>query len=184
MSDFNNKKRNPEKAAMGRKREKIRRTLRNKGILPPVGTTDITPEQQTILNQISKNDFSYWDSIKDKRFSFPSKRKNVFVPPPTKEEVILYRAKQNAKNRGLEFNLELSDIVVPTHCVFLGVELLYGKDDYRSQQYYSIDRIDSSKGYIKGNVQVISKLANTMKNEATIEQLITFAEMVLKLHKS
>jgi hypothetical protein len=99
MSDFNNKKRNPEKAAMGRKREKIRRTLRNKGILPPVGTTDITPEQQTILNQISKNDFSYWDSIKDKRFSFPSKRKNVFVPPPTKEEIILYRAKQNAKNR-------------------------------------------------------------------------------------
>ena len=39
-----------------------------------------------------------------------------------------------------------------------------------------IDRIDSSKGYVKGNVRVISKRANTLKNNATIEEL----ELVLK----
>jgi len=46
-----------------------------------------------------------------------------------------------------------------------------------------IDRIDSSKGYIKGNVQVISRKANTMKSNADVATLIKFAEGINRVHK-
>lgn len=87
----------------------------------------------------------------------------------------LYRgAKKRAKEKGLEFNIEHSDVVITTHCPILGVEFVQGvKGDY--QKSYSLDRIDSSKGYIKGNVRVISMRANTMKNNATYEELMAFA---------
>lgn len=42
----------------------------------------------------------------------------------------------------------------------------------------SVDRIDSGKGYIKGNVWVISRKANVMKNNATFKELKEFAEWV------
>ena len=44
----------------------------------------------------------------------------------------------------------------------------------------SLDRIDPTKGYIKGNVWVITKRANTMKNSATREELLKFANNIYK----
>jgi hypothetical protein len=41
----------------------------------------------------------------------------------------------------------------------------------RSDNLPSIDRIDPSKGYVKGNVWVISWRANRLKSDATFEEL-------------
>ena len=43
----------------------------------------------------------------------------------------------------------------------------------------SLDRIDSTKGYVPGNVWVISNKANRMKSNAAAEELIIFAKSVL-----
>lgn len=108
---------------------------------------------------------------------------NVYDYTPKDIEKSIYdRAKENSKRRGCEFNLEKSDIITPTHCPYLGIELSYNKKDGKLDNYCSIDRIDSSKGYVKENVQVISHLANTMKNSATTEQLITFSRNILKIY--
>lgn len=98
------------------------------------------------------------------------------------ERRMLSSAKERAKRKGLEFNIELSDIIVPEYCPMLGIKL-FKSDKISRKNSPSLDRIDSSKGYVKGNVQVISNLANTMKNNATIEELVKFSEYVLKQFK-
>lgn len=62
----------------------------------------------------------------------------------------------------------MKDIVIPTHCPVFGWVLRAGGRHFNSM---SIDRVDSSKGYIPGNVKVISLRANQLKNNATIEEL-------------
>lgn len=83
---------------------------------------------------------------------------------------ILESTKRNARTRGLSHNIEHSDIVIPDTCPILGIPL-FKTGGKRTDNSPSIDRIDSSKGYIKGNVWCISWRANVIKNNATIQEL-------------
>jgi hypothetical protein len=88
----------------------------------------------------------------------------------------LYRsAKKRALKKGLEFNIELKDIHIPRKCPILKVPLIC------STRYSpSIDRVYPDKGYIKGNICVISTLANSMKANATPKELLIFAKNIKK----
>lgn len=86
-----------------------------------------------------------------------------------------------AQYNGIEYTIDLSELPRPTHCPYLGIPLHYDGGPKHANTA-SLDRIDPSKGYIHGNVQIISDLANRMKQNATKDQLITFARSVLKIH--
>lgn len=90
------------------------------------------------------------------------------------EQAMLNRSKSRAKRKGFEHNIELDDISIPDNCPLLGIPLIKGEDSVQENSP-TLDRIDSSKGYIKGNVWVISYKANTIKSNATPEELLTIA---------
>lgn len=97
------------------------------------------------------------------------------------EKVLLTGARTRAKRKKLEFNIDAKDVIVPELCPILGIKLEIG--DKRVQESSpTIDRIDNSKGYIKGNVQVISYKANTMKSNANPEELVLFAKWIIKTY--
>lgn len=85
---------------------------------------------------------------------------------------LLINAKRRAKERNLEFNIVKEDLLpLPTHCPVLGIELVANGTKHNKQNSYSLDRVDNTKGYIKGNVIVVSFRANTLKNSASKEEL-------------
>ena len=89
-------------------------------------------------------------------------------------------AKRRAKELGFDFNISEEDVIIPTHCPILGVELVLNEGKLAGNSA-SLDRIDSSKGYVKGNVWVISHKANAMKSNATLAELKLFAMWVNSL---
>jgi len=88
-------------------------------------------------------------------------------------------AKARAKHDSMEFDLEVTDIVIPEVCPYMKTKFVMGD----KQLAASLDRIDSSRGYTKDNVRVISSRANRMKNNATEQELISFAKGVLDVHQ-
>ncbi len=66
--------------------------------------------------------------------------------------------------------------IAPTHCPILGIELKRGCEQKVANP--SVDRIVPEKGYVPGNIQIISNKANMMKNSASLDELMKFAEWV------
>ena len=94
------------------------------------------------------------------------------------EASLLTNAKRRAKKRGIAFTITKEDVIIPEFCPVLGIRLVYGRQRGRgpSPDSPSLDRLDNNKGYIKGNVAVISHRANTIKSNATAQEL----ELVLQ----
>lgn len=98
---------------------------------------------------------------------------------------LLFCSKKNAVSKGVPHSIKADDLDLPEFCKYLGLKLDYrpvAERSGRSPNLPSVDRIDPSLGYVPGNVQVISDLANRMKQDATIEQLLAFAKGVIEVH--
>ena len=84
------------------------------------------------------------------------------------ETFLLTWAKHRAKVAGLAFNIELEDIKIPRRCPVLGIVLKAGSRGNPASP--SLDRFKNELGYVKGNVFVISRRANVLKNDGTLDE--------------
>jgi hypothetical protein len=95
---------------------------------------------------------------------------------------------RNVNRRKKEVNIDIDHIMEVWEqqkgiCPFTGWKLELPKNctvfaDGSRLQRASLDRIDSSKGYVKGNVRFISVMANLCKNNFTDQEVRLFCKAV------
>lgn len=89
-------------------------------------------------------------------------------------------AKSRAIKSNIKFDIELDDIEIPEKCPILDIPLFKSKNkSYAEDNSPSLDKVNPSLGYVRGNVRVISFKANRMKQNNTkedFEKLILYME--------
>jgi hypothetical protein len=83
---------------------------------------------------------------------------------------MFHMAKRRALDAGLPFNIELSDVVIPSHCPMLLIPICRDNPVLMDNSP-TLDKIDNAKGYVKGNIRVISCKANRSKSDLTLEEM-------------
>ena len=88
--------------------------------------------------------------------------------------------RRGAKHNAWEFTITEHDLDWPTHCpVLRWIELHYPGDYRHDPAGASLDRIDHQKGYVPGNVRVISLRANLLRKDMTYHELRALADFFL-----
>ena len=116
----------------------------------------------------------------DEAYRLEVRRKRNLYVLNHREQCLLSQAKIRAKKNKLDFNLDITDIIIPTICPLTGLKINITTGRKKGWDSPSLDRIDTTIGYIKGNVAVVSDLGNTMKNHASLDILREFAKNVTK----
>jgi hypothetical protein len=98
---------------------------------------------------------------------------------------------ESANRRGKDFDLSLNcirELLDTETCFYTGVYLNKKKGDNFQR---TIDRVDNTKGYVKGNVVACSHLANQIKNQlfedptSDVATNINFmAKLIVKMYKT
>ena len=105
-------------------------------------------------------------------------------PVITKTGKMISSARRRAKAKNIPFDIDIEYVrsLVVSHCPVYGMPLDWST--YRGNKQTaianspSLDRIDPTKGYVKGNVWIVSHKANTFKSYATHEELKILVEAV------
>lgn len=110
---------------------------------------------------------------KHELFIGPLKPKRQVFKPKTEIDHWIVRSKARKRELRKALSVEYYKSLIVTHCPLLGIELTYEKYEgvNTPQNYATLDKIDPTKGYVPGNVQILSYRANTLKNSATVEEM-------------
>lgn len=118
--------------------------------------------REAILSKTSQ----YNRDNREKRSAYHAKWRQEKGP----EYRLWKQAKDRAKRQGLEFQIDISDVVIPEVCPILLTPFTLMAQKW-SATSPSLDRVDTSKGYVKGNIAVISARANACKSNLTQEEI-------------
>ena len=94
--------------------------------------------------------------------------------------ILFHNARTHARRKGLEFSIKGEDIVLPENCPCCGVRFLISAAPGRSKgNLPSLDRLNSNKGYVPGNVNVICYTCNNRKNDSSVTDIFRIANWML-----
>ena len=110
---------------------------------------------------------------KHEAFVGPPKPKRIWFKAVTESDHWILRSKRGNKRRQrAELSVEYYKSLIVENCPLLDVKLTYGNFVGRMpDNYATLDKIDPNGGYVEGNVHIVSFRANTLKNDATLEEL-------------
>lgn len=124
----------------------------------------------------------YKDTIEErKEYTRKNKEKKKEYNIQRRDNNSLSGIKRRAKLKGIPFDLTLEDVSNYSVCPVFGKELI--RSDSNTPFSPSVDRVDPTKGYTKDNIQILSNKANKMKQDATPEELLMFADWIYKTYK-
>ena len=91
--------------------------------------------------------------------------------------------KTNAKLRALDWEITLDDVAdlyeeQEGRCALTGWDIVFPETGHHNISTVSIDRIDSSFGYLKENIQLVDKRVNMMKQKYSQEEFIMVCKAV------
>lgn len=82
--------------------------------------------------------------------------------------IMFYNARARANSKGVPFSISPDDIVIPATCPVLGIPMGWG---FGRESIPTLDRIVPERGYVPGNIRVISCRANRLKSDASTAEI-------------
>ncbi len=151
--------------------------------------TEYTLKNQTKVNKIKKDWYQKNKEkiLKEKKEYYTENNSKILIQKKedrqkNPEKFLLRRSRYRAKKLNLPHDIELSDIKIPDFCPYLGIPIIVG-DRQKNNNSPSLDRIIPELGYVKGNIEVISDRANTVKSNGTADEHDIIAKRMYVLTK-
>ena len=98
-------------------------------------------------------------------------------------------ARDRSKYHNIDFSLSLDDIKnlwVEQNgtCALSGIKMTYELQNGRTPTNVSIDKIDRTKGYVTGNIQLVCMACNQMKSDLSEDEMYQFCKKIVEHYES
>lgn len=121
------------------------------------------------------------------------KKHNRSLPDGQKlEKCLKWRwlgARDRSKRDNIDFSLTLDEIkelwkVQEGTCALSGIKMTYELQNGRTPTNVSIDKIDHTKGYVAGNVQLVCMACNQIKSDLSEDEMYKFCKKIVEHYEN